>query len=157
LFGQASLVFDAGAYPATSLVCRSSCEAALFIFLYSERILDPDTGNPTGSIRLFSAATGKRGREPGFQDLICDLCKRGILDSSQQAALWRIKERGDAIAHLEANYRRSMLPNDLQKGKEPLWPNRQEAFEDLEDTLGILTTIAQTVDAHPEKMGPHGK
>ncbi|HEX9340459.1 MAG TPA: hypothetical protein VF992_04730 [Thermoplasmata archaeon] len=139
LFGEAARVFDAGAIEGTALLCRATLEAACYVFLYRDwskgmwwRFNPPRTHD--GRIRPVRLEEMKRA-----------IARRGVLSDEQMAALGRIQEDGNLIAHVAAKQEVAMVSaaqeGDISKAR--LWLTRDEALRDLKDAANILQTLLE--------------
>ena len=149
LFGQAARGFDAKVFAAISVLCRAACEAACYLFL--TRTVE---GLSPGASRVYMPKTRKgTDATTRLEDLIDEVCKRGILSPDQCLNLKRIKDHGDVIAHLGERTTKAMT-RPMRHMDDVLWMTETEARSDLRDTADILMTIAHCIEEHPEKMGP---
>jgi len=90
LFDQATYCYDAKAYDAVCIMCRSTIEAACYVFLTRERKF--------GTLIKPPMTLDGRVRKVSFDEL--ERGVRKVLSEDQNKALLRIKELGDFIAHL---------------------------------------------------------
>lgn len=150
LFRQATLAFDAGAYPGTSLLCRSALEAALFMFLTREQ-----RDQPKGAWYVVPPETlAGDTRTVYFRELLRAIRKGEILSPEGLKNVERIREHGNVVAHLGARADGVMSGYRESEGDAPLWITEEEALRDLHDTAKILKRLARIVKEEPDRVGP---
>jgi len=148
LFGDAGTSFDAGAYYATSILCRAALEAALYLFLTRSK-----NGQPSGAwvvhppFRLDGTL-----RRVEWTEVKSAISKRKILSYEHIRKLERIQKHGNVAAHL-ASRTDAMIagkPIDLRTSPD-------QALEDLRDTAEILRELATILSTKPDLGGPDGR
>ncbi len=139
LFGEAARVFDAGAIEGAALLCRATLEAACYVFLYRDR--------STSMWWRFNPPRTRDGkiRQVSLEEMKRAIAKRGVLSDEQMAALGRIQEDGNLIAHVAARQEVAMVsaPQEGDVSKARLWLTGDEALRDLQDTANILQTLLE--------------
>ncbi len=155
LFGQSVLAFDAGAYPATSLLCRAVLEAAFFIFLTWVPVEGAPGELTKGTFRVHRPINRKgKPVRLWFETIIGHMEFRGVLSKKQIRNVRRIKEDGDAIAHLAEHEIEVLEPKSGKSTPTRLWITRKMAKRDLGDTAEILQLLSRVVAKMPQRMGP---
>jgi hypothetical protein len=139
LYNQAAIAFDARAYPAACLMCRSTVEAACYLFLTRKEstIYTPMTLD--GEVRNVYAGELTRG-----------IRKTKALSDHQLNSLDRIVEHGNLIAHLAERCDKKAIHilrsiKGIAENKQ-LWLEENDAVSDLEDTMTILGTLAYSIE-----------
>ena|SRR3989442_3122513 len=141
IFGEATLASDAGAHEATSLLCRSALEAAMYLFVTNKPrkrggwTIDPPK-QLDGSVRRVT-----------FDELERAIRGADILSPSQMKDLRRVKIHGDLIAHIGERHVRVMV-DVFPKGppeRMRMWVGPNEAYSDLVDTASILESVAKAI------------
>ena len=156
IFGDATRAFDAEAYLGTSLLCRSSLEAAFYIFL--TRTVDRESGDrhvnpPThmdGKRRTVHFEEVKRAMKQSIR-------KWGVLPDDLRDAIDRIHENGNLAAHLASTQDKVVwFQRDRRrpKGRPRFWIDEATAWRDLEDSAAILRRLAYVIHEIPEWAGP---
>src|SRR3989442_2211501 len=132
LYNQATIAFDARAFPAACLMCRSTLEAASYLFLTREK-------NPEGLTTYTPMTLDGEYRNVYTRELRRGIKKADVLSEEQLNNIHRIIEHGNVIAHLAERNDRQAL--SLIRSKvylapvEQLWLNEKDAVKDLEDTM----------------------
>ncbi len=165
LFGEATAAFDAGAIEGAALICRATVEAACYLFLATKQ-------SDEGIVLEYPYTLDGIVRQVRFDELRRAIIKRGILSKRQIAAIKRIQENGNLIAHLASSHagqieafereaQRFNLEieprNDLtqeQRIREEMkvqsklrfWLSKEEVLDDLIDAASILMTLGLSQD-----------
>ena len=162
LFGEAASCFDAGAFEAVAILCRSTLESAFLTFLSIEW-LDNNFFNI-----VYPTALDGRPRRVEFEELENGINQRVDFPEEQKKAISRIQGEGNFVAHFASTKikQRFKLSKDLKKwetsnqnvtGLERIqavtkfyqsvrhWITRGEASADLRDTLSILLTLCKAM------------
>ena len=163
LLGQASRALTAGAYAGAVLLCRSSLEAACYLFLTRRRSKkDIVTDKPL--------ALDGRLRTVYFNELVNAIKEKRVLSKEQLKNLQRIQRNGNFIAHIaqrqESDVHRltknvarrrhdlyhlvihshskiTPLPQDIREVR--FWIDDNEVLEDLYDSASILQTLSDAL------------
>ncbi|MFQ5910426.1 MAG: hypothetical protein ACE5IJ_06865 [Thermoplasmata archaeon] len=151
-FREATLAFDAGAYLGTSLLCRSSLEAAFYAFLTRSKQTELHWAVhlPTyldGTRRVLRFAELKRAMKKSIS-------KYGVLPDELKQSLDRIQDHGNVSAHLSSRRDKLTWFESRFLDGISLWIGKDEALEDLEDTARILKRLAYVLEFIPEWTGP---
>lgn len=156
IFGDATRAFAAEAYVGTSLLCRSSLEAAFYMF--PTRSMDRELGS-----WLVSPPTkmDEKRREIRFEEIKKamkqSIRKWGVLPDKLRDAIDRIHENGNLGAHLATTQDKVVwFQRDRRrpKGRPRFWVDEETAWKDLTDTAAILKRLAYVIDEIPEWAGP---
>ncbi len=141
LFGQATLAFDAEAHAGTALLCRSTLEAACYVFLTRRKMEGQESAFWTDPPRWLDG----KPRKVEFEELKSAIAKKGVLTEKQNKDLERIQEEGNVIAHLVSRTDRSLFQPLDERRKLRLWISQDEALGDLRDTAAIVKTLADSM------------
>lgn len=155
ILGDATRAFDAEAYLGTSLLCRSSLEAAFYVFL--TRTVDRESGDrrvnpPTymdGKRRTVHFEEVKRAMKQSIR-------KWGVLPDDLRDAIDRIHENGNLAAHLASTQDKVVWfqpDRHRSKGRPRFWIDEATAWRDLDDTGAILRRLAYVIREVPEWAG----
>jgi hypothetical protein len=135
MFEQATHSFDTKSYDAVCLLCRSTVEAACYIYLTrrKERVAGRLTGTLSDPPRKLDGAV----RKVPFPELQGTIRQRNVLSDAQLKSLDRIKNDGDLIAHIAEKSDRILwgsLGKDPNKNPLEELPTigESEAIKDLE-------------------------
>ena len=146
LFEQATRSFDAESYDAVCLLCRSTVEAACYLYLTRKKVR---AGRITGTLSSPPRKLDNSLRRIFFEELRKGVSEKKVLSDKQLTNLVRIKKHGDTIAHI-AGASDEKLWRSVEKKKLNFDPfnivpriQEDEASEDLEDTISIITTLAK--------------
>jgi len=144
LFGQASTILDAKAFAAVGLLCRSTVEAACYLYLTRKKVQEISK-----SILWIDPPMTLDGRvrKVAFPELREGIRKEKVLSAEQLSKLDRIGKHGDLIAHLaEVTDRvtmRSFGKTQSPFSKDLIWLDENHAIEDMTDTMDILVTLVR--------------
>ncbi len=134
------MTLDAKAFGAVGLVCRSTVEAACYLFLTRKKEGVILTIDPPRTL-------DGRVRKVTFTELRKGIKKVKVLSDEQLRKLDRIANDGDLIAHLAEITDRTVLHSlDQNPDRAPptqIWLSEEQAVQDLEDTMEILVTLVR--------------
>jgi hypothetical protein len=145
IFDQATRSFDTKSYDAVCLLCRSTVEAACYLYLTRKK--GKVGKNVSGVLADPPRTLDGVVRKIAFEELQKGVRQRKVLSDEQLNSLQRIKENGDLIAHIAEKSDR-IIWRSLRR-----YPNKNpydavpsigesEASKDLEDTISIIATLA---------------
>ncbi len=145
LFEQATRSFDTKSYDAVCLLCRSTSEAACYLYLTRKR---KRVGRVTGTLSDPPRRLDGVVRKIPFPELQSAIKQRKILSNEQLRSLDRIKNDGDLIAHIGEKSDRILwgsLKQDPNKNPFEALPtiDESEVSKDLEDTISIIATLTR--------------
>lgn len=138
LFDQATMCFDAKAYDAVCIMCRSTLEAICYVALTRERLAVGTLSKPP--------MTPKGVRKVYFRELEKAVSK--TLSQEQKEALLKTWERGDFIAHLiqvsDRKFWKSLRDNPNANPFDSIPKiTEKEATESIENCKWIIPTIVK--------------
>jgi hypothetical protein len=152
LFRQSTRAYDAGALELAALGCRAALESACLVFLTTERVTEG--GWTSHSLRKLDGSL----RRVTFTEIIDAVRAHDVLSERQLAALGKIKDHGDFVAHLSAALTQQMdtfvrevpaklaaspeHPPEFEKGLAPV-----EIEGDLNAGAAILLTLGSALSS----------
>lgn len=161
LYAQALLSHDAGAREASAMACRAALEAIGWSLV---------TWRPTGIVSWNSdPPLSPRGGPavPLFPVIERTLREEQALDEAHYQLFLRIKERGDAAAHLaQRSYHwlqtrstnPTQPPTDLARGMNAPWMTADEAWENLHDAASVFKRLLEFAQSVRYRQGAsHGQ
>ena len=139
LFDQATMCFDARAYDAVCIMCRSAMEATCYLSLTREK-------KDVGTLSKPPMNDEKTVRHVHYKELEKAVSK--MLSEQQKDALQTIWERGDFIAHLmeisDRQVWKSLKENPSANPFESIPKiTKKEAAESIKNCIWIISTVVQ--------------
>jgi len=132
LFRESLSAFQNGGFMASTLMCRSATETAIYLSI-SRKTPSPPPSTIEVDIQHIRAKWDKvRGSS----------VEKGLLTEDDLAKLAEIRERGNFVAHYGQKFdQRIYSPVDSKLGELRLWVNAYEAEDSLRKTATILNNI----------------
>ena len=151
LYAQALLAHDAGAREASAMACRAALESFCWTFLSYKR-----AGPATWKLEPPRNSKG-RLLKPVFPEIERTLVRRGVLSGQLLDAFRRIKDQGDAAAHisersqelLEAMVNRPRDSPPVYTGSLQAWLTESDARRALEQALQIFRQVIAVARNEP--------